>query len=76
MALVVTALHAGFGAVGLSGTSFVQAVILVATELIIGLLVFIGAAYLVQLDEVKIFIAQSVQKLRSFIPRREAQTAA
>jgi putative peptidoglycan lipid II flippase len=76
MALVVTALHAGFGVVGLSGTSFVQAVILVATEVIIGLLVFIGAAYLVQLGEVKIFITQSVQKLRSFLPHREAQTAA
>ncbi|MBE2182490.1 MAG: murein biosynthesis integral membrane protein MurJ [Anaerolineae bacterium] len=64
-----------FSALGFAERGTLWTIIQLAINFIVAAVVFIGAAYLIKLDEVKIFLSRSVQYLRSLFRRSEAQTA-
>lgn len=61
--------------VGLTG-GVVVTVIRVGLIVVAALVTFIGASYLLRIEEVKIFLSQSVSKIRDTITRKPAQAAA
>ncbi|MBW4436083.1 MAG: murein biosynthesis integral membrane protein MurJ [Pleurocapsa minor GSE-CHR-MK-17-07R] len=61
--------------VGLTG-GVVVTVIRVGLIVAAALVTFIGASYLLRIEEVKIFLSQSVSKIRDTITRKPAQAAA
>jgi len=64
-----------FSTLGFAERGTLWTIIQLAINFIVAAVVFIGAAYLIKLDEVKIFLSRSVQYLRSLFRRSEAQTA-
>lgn len=75
MGAAVFGINLIFGALGFSERGTLWTIILLVVDFIVAVAVFIGVAYLVKLDEVKIFISQGVQQIRSIFQRNEAQTA-
>ncbi len=75
MGAAVMGINFLFSATGFAERGTLWTIIQLAINFIAAVVVFIGAAYLVKLDEVKIFLSRSVQYLRSFFRRSEAQTA-
>jgi len=75
MGAVVFGINFLFSALGFTERGMLWTIIQLVANFVAGAVVFIGASYLVKLDEVKIFLSQSVQQIRSFFQRSEAQTA-
>lgn len=75
MAVAVVAVNAAWNLLGLSGRGTVFAIIQTAVEAGIGGLVFIGAAYLLKMDEVKTLLTVVLRRLRALPSRSRAEAA-
>lgn len=75
MAVAVVAVNAAWNLLGLSGRGTLFAIIQTAVEAGIGGLVFIGAAYLLKMDEVKTLLAVVLRHLRALPLRSRAEAA-
>ena len=62
-------------ALGLSGRGTVLTIVQAGVEAGVGALVFLGAAYMLKMDEVKTLLAQGLQRLRAFPLRGQAKAA-
>lgn len=75
MAVAVVAVNAAWNLLGLSGRGTLFAIIQTAVEAGIGGLVFIGAAYLLKMDEIKTLLAVVLRRLRALPLRSRAEAA-
>lgn len=73
MALAVVAVNAVWNMLGLSGRGTLFAILQTAVEVGAGALVFVGASYLLKLDEVKTMLAEGLQRMRSLPARGQAK---
>jgi putative peptidoglycan lipid II flippase len=75
MGAAIVAVNAVWNLLGLSGRGTVMAIVQSALEIGVGGLVFIGAAYLLKMDEVKTLIAQGIQRVRALPKRGQVEAA-
>lgn len=75
MGAAVVAVNAAWTLLGLSGRGTIMAIIQAALEVGVGGLVFVGAAYLFKLDEVKTLVAQGIQRVRALPKRGQVEAA-
>lgn len=75
MAVAVVAVNAAWNLLGLSRRGTLFAIIQTAVEAGIGGLVFIGAAYLLKMDEIKTLLAVVLRRLRALPLRSRAEAA-
>jgi putative peptidoglycan lipid II flippase len=75
MGAAIVAVIAVWNALGLSDQGTIIAVIQVAVEIVVGGIVFLVAAYLLKMDEVKSLIIQGWQRIRTLPSRGHAEAA-